>query len=116
MPKQSVFPFPEREYFVSFPLLMLLQSTITLNTGDQGRYDFCVVFTMSLCAIKSQQNVNKLTISNHVALKLAIEALKSYLKLTCQYQFHILLNEKVSAAKDHGKNYMKVRLPLVQHL
>ena len=28
----------------------------------------------------------------------------------------MLPNTKVSAAKDHGKNYMKVRPPLVRHL
>ena len=40
---------------------------------------------------------------NHVSLKSAKGALRSYLKLTYQYQFHILPNEKISAAKDHGK-------------
>ena len=58
---------------------------------------------MSLRAIKPEQNVNKLAILNHVSLKLTKGPLRSYLKLTCQYQLHILPNEKVSAAKDHGK-------------
>ena len=31
-------------------------------------------------------------------------------------EFHILSNTEVSAAKDHGQNYMKVRAPLVHHL
>ena len=37
------------------------------------------------------------------------------LKLSCEYELHILLNTKVNAAKDHGQNYMKVRPPPVRH-
>ena len=47
---------------------------------------------------------------------LRVHGLRSYLKLTCEYELHILPNTKVSAAKDHGKNYMKARPPLVRHL
>ena len=61
-------------------------------------------------------NVNKFGISNHTALKLAIQALRSYLNQTCEYELQILSNTKVSAAKDHGENYMNVRPPLVHHL
>ena len=32
------------------------------------------------------------------------------------YELHILSNANVSAAKDHGESYMKVRPPLVRHL
>ena len=39
-----------------------------------------VVFTMSLCTLELKQNVNKFAISSHTALKLAKQALKSYLK------------------------------------
>ena len=61
--------------------------------------------------------VNKFAISNHTALIFGVHALRSYLKLNCEYELHILPNiTKVSAAKDHGKNYMKVRPPLVRHL
>ena len=45
-----------------------------------------------------------------------MHALRSYLKLICEYELHSLPNKNVSGAKDHGKNYMKVRAPLVRHL
>ena len=38
------------------------------------------------------------------------------MNLTCEYELDILPNTKVSPAKDHGENYMKVILPLVRHL
>ena len=47
--------------------------------------------------------VNKIAISNHTALILSVHVLRSYLKLICEYELHILPNKKVSAAKDHGK-------------
>ena len=82
--------------------------------ADQERSDFCVVFTMSLCTLKI--NVNNFAISTRTALKLSIQALGSYLKLTGEYELHILSNTKVDAAKDLGKNYMKIRAPLVCRL
>ena len=60
--------------------------------------------------------VNKFAISNHTALILAVHALRSYLKLICEYGLHIMPNKKVSGAKDHGENYIKVRPPPVLHL
>ena len=60
--------------------------------------------------------VNKFATSNHTALILGVHALRSYLKLICEYKLHSLPNRKVSGAKDHGKNYIKVRPPLVRHL
>ena len=51
-----------------------------------------------------------------MALILAVHALRSYLKVTGEHELHSLPNKKVSSAKDHGKNYIKVRLPLVHHL
>ena len=60
--------------------------------------------------------VNTFAISNHTALILGVDALRSYLKLIREYEFHSLPNKKVSGAKDHGKNYIRVRLPLVRHL
>ena len=84
--------------------------------ADQERSDFCVVFTMSFCTIESKQTLIKFAISTHTALKLGIQALRSYLKLTCEYELHTLSNAKVGAAKDHGGNYMKVRPSLVRHL
>ena len=84
--------------------------------ADQGRSDFYVVFTVSLCAHEIKTIVNKFGISNHTALILGVHALRSYLKLICEYELHSLLNKKVSGAKDHGKNYIKVRPPLVGYL
>ena len=60
--------------------------------------------------------VNKFAILNHTTLILGVHALRSYLKLICEYKLHSLPNKKVSGAKDHGKNYIKVRPPLVRHL
>ena len=60
--------------------------------------------------------VNKFAISNHTALTLCASALRSYLKLICEYELHSLPNKKVSGGKVHGKNYIKVRLSLVHHL
>ena len=61
-------------------------------------------------------NVNKFAISNHTALILRVHALRNYVKLICEYELHSLPNKKISGAKDHGKNYIKVRLSLVSHL
>ena len=47
-------------------------------------------------------------ISSHTSFKIPKQALRRYLKLACECELHILPNTKVSAAKDHGKNYMKV--------
>ena len=86
--------------------------------ADQGRSDLCVVFTMSLCALESNQKLisSLFAISSHTALKLCTQSLRSYFKVTCEYELHLLPNTKVSTAKDHGENYMKVRPPLVHHL
>ena len=67
-----------------------------------------VVFTMSLCALGLKQIVNKFAISNDTALILDVHALRSYLKLICEYELHSLRNKKVSRVKDHGKNYINV--------
>ena len=49
------------------------------------------------------------------ALKLDVQALRYYLSLIFEYDLDVLPNKKVSTAKDHGKNYMKDRPPLVRH-
>ena len=59
-------------------------------------------------------NINKFGIRGRTALKLAVPALRSYLKLTLDNGLHSLPNSKVSAAKDSGENYIKVRPPLVR--
>ena len=56
------------------------------------------------------------SISSHTALKLGIQALRSCFKVNFEYELHTLPNTKVSATKDHGKNYGKVRPPLFRHL
>ena len=95
-------------------IISLQQQTITQKMADQGRSDLYVVFTMSLRTwIKTI--VNKFAISNHMALILGVHALRSYLKLICECELHSLPNKNVSGAKNHGKNYIKVRPPLVRH-
>ena len=68
--------------------------------ADYERSEFCVVFTISLCALELKKNVNKLAISSHTFLKLGKQALKSYVKITCDFQLRSPPNNKVSAAKD----------------
>ena len=71
---------------------------------------------MSLCTFGSNKTiVNKFAVSYHMALILHVYALRSYLKLICEYELHSLPNKKVSGTKDHSKNYIMVRLHLVCH-
>ena len=69
--------------------------------ADQERLTFCSFYHESL-RILIKTNVRKFAISSHKALKLAVEAWKSYLKIACEFQLHILPNKNVSAAKDYG--------------
>ena len=75
-----------------------------------------VVFAMSQLSTWIKTTVNKFAVLNHAPLILDVRALRRYLKLICEYELHSLPNKKVSRAKDHGKNYIKVRPPLVRHL
>ena len=89
------------------------EQTITQKMADQGRSDF--MYHESLRTwIKTI--VNKFATSNHTALILGVHALRSYLKLICEYELHSLPNTKFSGAKDHGRNYNKFGPPLVLHL
>ena len=54
-----------------------------------------------------ETNTNKFAISNRTASKLGIQILRSYLKLSCEYEVHTISDTKVSAGKDHGENYIK---------
>ena len=98
---------------------------ITLKMADQGRSDFftiehLVVFrTLSLeCRCQWTELyqetssfyheplstwiktfVNKFAISNHTALILRVNALKSYLKLICEYELHSLTDKKLVAQR-----------------
>ena len=68
---------------------------------------------MSLCALGLNQLLISLLFFNSYG---CVHALRSYLKLICEYERHSSPNKKVGGAKDHGKNYMiKVRPPLVRH-
>ena len=82
---------------------------------DQGRSDFYVVLTMSLCVLESKTNVNKFAILSHTVLILRTQNLGSYMRLTCEYELNTLSNTKVSLANDHGENYMKLRPFLTHH-
>ena len=84
--------------------------------ADQGRSDFYAVFTMSLSALGLRQLLISLLFQIIQALILCVHALRSYLKLICEYELHSLPNKKVSGEKDHDENYIKVRPPLVSHL
>ena len=83
---------------------------------DQGRSDFCVAFYHESLHTWIKAIVNKFAISNRMALILGVRALRSYLKLICEYELYSLPNKNVSSAKDHGKNFIKIRPPLVRHL
>ena len=89
---------------------MMLKQTITRKMVDQGRSDFCIVFTMSLCALELKQTFRKFAISNHTAFTLGFQTLRSYLELTYEYELHLLPNTKVSAIKDHGENFFIIYL------
>ena len=80
--------------------MFLILSYLATSLADQGRSDVCVVFTMSLCTLELKQTV--ISLLCHTALKLGEQAPKSYLKISCEFQLHILSNKKVSAAKDYG--------------
>ena len=62
--------------------------------ADKGRSEFCVVFTMSLCALELKQ-----TLISYAALEFGKQALKSYLKITCEFHLRTLPNKKVSTAR-----------------
>ena len=81
----------------------------------RGGLTLCSVYHRSLGTF-IKTIVNKFAISSHTALILRVHALRSYLKLICKYKLDSLPNKKVSGAKDHGKNYIKVRPPLIRHL
>ena len=61
-----------------------------------------------------ETNINKFAISCHTVLTLVVHVLRSYPRFMCEYELYILLNKKVNSAKDHDKNYIKDRPPLVR--
>ena len=88
-----------------------ISTYMALKLGIQALGSYLFGYGPNYCVY-----VDKFFISTYMALKLGIQALGSYLKLTCEYELHILSNTKVGASKDPGKNYIKVRPPLVRHL
>ena len=67
--------------------------------ADKGRFSFY----HEPLRIWIKTDIHKFAISSHMALKLGIQTLRSYFKIIYVYDFHILPNRKVGAAKDHGK-------------
>ena len=84
--------------------------------ADQGWSELLCSFYHESLRTWIKTNAYKFAIWSHMAFKLDKQALRSYLKLTCEYELHILTNTYVSVAKGHGKNYMKVRPSLARHL
>ena len=84
--------------------------------ADKGRFDFYIAFTVILWAFEVTTDFHKFSISSHTALNFGFQTLRRHFKVTYEYEFHILRNRKVGAAKDHGKNCKKVRPSVVRHL
>ena len=74
--------------------------------ADQGRCELLCSFYYEPLRTWLKTNVNKFAIWSHTAFKLDKQAPRSYLKLICKYELHILPNTKVSAVEDHGKTYI----------
>ena len=83
--------------------------------ADQERSGFYIVFNKIHCVLQLQKNVNNFVICNCTSLRSITETKESNLKATGEFEFHISPNKKVSIAKDHGKNYIPIRPPLVNH-
>ena len=105
-----------RGYKICILPIYIARLTITLKMADQGRSDFYVVFSHDSLRTWIKTIVNKFAISNYTPLILGVHALRSYLKLICEYELHSLPNKKVSRAKVHDKNYIKIKPPLVHYL
>ena len=89
---------------------------ITLKMADKGRSDFYVVFTMSVCALGVKQLLICL-LFQIIRLRYHVCMLsEANLKLIYECELHSLPNKTASGAKDHGKNYIKIRPPLVRYL
>ena len=70
---------------------------------DQGTSDFYVVFTMIFLRTWIKTIVNKSAISNHTGLKLRVHALRSYLKLICEYELYSSYSQVFFLFKDVEK-------------
>ena len=61
-----------------------------IRDGGPGEVRFCVALVMSLCQLELKQILISLLFQVIKALNLAINALRSYLKLTSEYELHTL--------------------------
>ena len=84
--------------------------------ADKERSDFYIVFTKIRWVLQLQKTLITLFNRNCASLRSLTETYESNLKVTGEFKFHISLNKKVSIVKDHGKNYITVRPPLIRHL
>ena len=75
---------------------------ITIEMADQERSDFYVVFL-------------RFAISNHAALKLHVQALRSFPRLIINISFISYQIEKLLLQRIIGQNYMNNRPPLARH-
>ena len=71
---------------------------------------------MILYRLKLQQMSITLLFEITWYLKSHAKTRNSRMDLYCEFELRNLTNTKIDAAKDHGKNYMEVRPPLVRHL
>ena len=70
-----------------------------LKMADKGRSDFYVVFTKRSLRTWIKTTVIKFVISNHTALISGVHALRSYLKLICEYELHYIPSKKLVAQR-----------------
>ena len=92
------------------------ENTIILKNGGPGLVWHLCFFYHEPLRTWIKTDMNNFATWSHTALKSSAQTLRSYLKLNCEYELHIWPDTKVDAAKDHGKNFIKVRPPLVRHL
>ena len=86
----------------------------TDDYAKEERFNFCVVFTISLCILELKQMLLSL-LFQIPSMKLGTRytgSERSWSKLTFEYD---LPNAEVSADKDESQNYIKVKSSLVCH-
>ena len=111
-PKEVARQAAGRTYYALQPSYDLSRNSDALDdcakdVGYQG-LTFCSFYHESLHTW-IETIVNKFAVSNHTVLTSGVHALRSCLKLICEYELHSLPYKRVSGAKDHGKT-------LVRHL
>ena len=82
--------------------------------ADQEQSDFYIVFTKIHHVLQQQKTL--ITLSFEPAqVSNQLQTYESNLKVTMEFEF-TSHQQKVGISKDHGKNYITVRPPLVGHL